>query len=439
MLRSLAAGTVLLFASGSRLRAQKASGTDTSDAAGLVSSVVSGKDLPRPNRGFGADTNSAQGYFEYGMQIVYRRPDEAARAFYWASRLDPSSGNALYALHAATILAMSDKELLKYLHSKKGRRAPQYVAFDSMESRAYAMDPFVFASLDPTVLHRILETQMYDDHPHATSQEVGMSISLIMRGEGNFAWLQYCRNELPEALATYAKVLADTAMPPHAKARDSVAVKRHRQALAPTYHAQRGQIFFLLGKMDSAETEMSAALDGMRLREDSSQVLFYRSKAIYEQALGMIYQRANKVDKARDAYGHALEEDLSFYAAHRNLAQLDLARGDTTGALAEMDIAVQLSPSEPALRYQYAEVLVHAKRDGDAAAQLNKAIALDPYYGAPHLMLALIADVEQYTDDAIREYRSYIAVASRTDEHLRMARARLKELTAGIASNPTNP
>jgi Tfp pilus assembly protein PilF len=66
--------------------------------------------------------------------------------------------------------------------------------------------------------------------------------------------------------------------------------------------------------------------------------------------------------------------------------------------------------------------------------QLRKAIALDPWYGAPHLMLARIADVEQYTDGAIDEYRKYIAVAARTDVQLLVAKARLSELTATTAS-----
>ncbi|MBK5187980.1 MAG: hypothetical protein JJD97_07020 [Gemmatimonadaceae bacterium] len=370
------------------------------------------------------------------MQIVHRTPEEAARAFYWASRLDPSSGDALYALHAATILAMSNEEMVEYMNLGKGKRLPKYVALDSLESRAYAANPFVFATLDPVVLTRMLSTRILYEHPRATGLELASYIGAVMGGEVNRAWMQYAQDRLPEALATYARVLADTSFPRHAKARDSTAIAKYRQALAIAIHTQRGRIFYLLADMDSARTELTIALEGMRAHDEKDETFFYLSKAMYEQALGMIYQRANKIDLARAAYESALEEDLSFYAAHSHLAQLNLARHDTTGALAEMDLAVQLSPSDPALRYQYAEILVHAKRDGDAAAQLKKAIALDPYYGAPHLLLALIADVEQYTDDAIREYRSYVAVASRTDQQRKVAQARLKELTATVASNP---
>jgi tetratricopeptide (TPR) repeat protein len=235
----------------------------------------------------------------------------------------------------------------------------------------------------------------------------------------------------------YEKVLTDSA--PHVKKRDSTAVAHYREFLASEVHAQRARIFYLLDEMDSARVEMSAALATMRERDSTDMVILYQSKAMYLQSLGMIYERLQRIDLAREAYGQALQEDLSYYAAHSRLAQMTLAKGDTTGALSEMDIAVQLQPGDPVLRFRYADVLVHARRDGDAAAQLRKAIAIDPYYGAPHLLFARIADVEHYTDDAVAEYKSYIAVAARTDKQLLVAKARLAELTSTVASTPANP
>jgi tetratricopeptide (TPR) repeat protein len=435
--RATAAGTLLLTVAATTVRAQHAADTGAR-APGLTTGAVDSAPLPaRPNRGLGADTNSAQGYFEYGMQNVYRKPEEATRAFYWAHRIDPSSGDALYALHAATVLALTEKDRQVYLNlAHKNERLPKYVVLDSLEYRAYAMNPFVFGTFDPELLRRAIETSIWYEHPHATPQEVAFGVSAALGGEANFAWLQYSANHLPEALATYAKVLADTTTPRGAKAKDSLVIRKLRLARAIQMHAQRGKIFYLLDNMDSAAVEMSAALDGMREHDDKEKTFFYHSKAMYQESLGMIYQRANKMDLAREAYGHALEEDISYYAAHTHLAQLDLARHDTAGALAEMDLAVQLNPGDPVVRYSYAEILVHAKRDAEAAAQLRKAIALDPYYGAPHLLLALIADVEQYTDDAISEYTAYVAVASKKDQQLLVAKARLKELTASVASNP---
>jgi predicted Zn-dependent protease len=174
----------------------------------------------------------------------------------------------------------------------------------------------------------------------------------------------------------------------------------------------------------------------MRNFDAKNEVFFYQSKAMFLQMLGIIHEHMNHPDLARDAYGAALEEDLSYFPAHSRLAQLDLAKNDTAGALSEMELAVQLQPGDPSLRFRYADVLVHARRDADAAAQLRRAIELDPYYGAPHLLLARIADVEQYTDDAISEYRSYLKVASKTDRQLLVVKARLVALTSSVASTP---
>lgn len=401
----------------------------------------------RPQLDNGADTNSAQNYFNYGMKMVYEKPAEAAHAFYWASRIDPSSGDAMYALRAATLLAMPRDTLLDYLgngHGKKRKkdeaapkRRPDQLVLDSLEYRAFAINPFVYASLDPTLMRHIVQAEVLSRYPRMSAAQVDFGIMQVMQTRSNQAWLAYARGRFPEALAMYAKVLTDSV--PHVKKRDSTAVAHYREFLASEVHAQRARIFYLLDDMDSARFEMSAALETMRERDSADMVILYQSKAMFQQSLGMIYERLQRIDLAREAYGHALQEDLSYYAAHSRLAQMTLAKGDTAGALSEMDLAVQLQPDDPVLRFRYADVLVHARRDGDAAVQLRKAIAIDPYYGAPHLLFARIADVEQYTDDAVSEYKSYIAVAARTDKQLLVAKARLAELTSTVASTPANP
>jgi predicted Zn-dependent protease len=163
-------------------------------------------------------------------------------------------------------------------------------------------------------------------------------------------------------------------------------------------------------------------------------VVLYRSKAMFEHLIGIIDERLGEPDKAREAYAQALQEDLSYYGAHRSLAALSVARGDTANALLEMDLAVQLQPLDPVLRYDYAKMLVMTHRDGDAAAHLMKSIAADPYYAAPHMLLARIADVEQYNDDAVREYQQFTELAAKSDPQVPIARERLSALTSKVAS-----
>jgi predicted Zn-dependent protease len=254
--------------------------------------------------------------------------------------------------------------------------------------------------------------------------ELNSDILQAMHEMHDRGWMAYAEARLPDALADYAKEL-------NSKGRNK---KEHKEEDSEI-HAERARIFYLMGNMDSARTEMTAAVDAMREQDKKEVVLLYESKAMYEQSLGMIQEHANHPDEAREAYGQALTEDLSYYAAHSHMADLELAKGDTAGAVTELDLAIQLQPNDPVLRFAYARALVQARRDGDAATQLLKAIELDPYFAAPHLLLARIADAEQYTEDAVTQYQQFATIAARVDPDLPAARDRLAKLTA-IAATP---
>jgi tetratricopeptide (TPR) repeat protein len=411
------AGALLLVLSAMALRAQ-----DTAS-------------VPRPTLALGADSNSAQANYKHGVETVRANPAEAVRAFNWAARLDPSSGDALYALRAAKILAMSPKELQSYVTQQRSKRSPEQLWLDSLVVRAYAIDPFVFCNFDIALAERMKQAEILAANPKIEPWMLQRVVTMHLQLGSNWAWLLYTQGRFNEALDAYAKELHLQPVKFKDKKINERAEKIHSAKML-TFHAERGRIFFMVDSLDSARAEITTAIDGMRAIDESKDpTILYQSKAMLMQSLGMIEERAHHPQQARAAYSAALQEDLAFYAAHTRLAQLALADNDTTSALAEMDLAVQLAPGDPALRYRYADALVHARRDGDAAAQLRKAIALDPWYGAPHLLLARIADVEQYTDDAIDEYRKYLAVASRTDYQYLVAKERLSKLTSTVASS----
>jgi hypothetical protein len=80
----------------------------------LISPLSAQKSTPVPSRPVleaGADTNDARSYFGYGMKTVYDKPSEAVRGFYWASRINPTSAEALYSLQCASLLAMSNDDM----------------------------------------------------------------------------------------------------------------------------------------------------------------------------------------------------------------------------------------------------------------------------------------------------------------------------------------
>jgi tetratricopeptide (TPR) repeat protein len=387
----------------------------------------------RPRLDPSADTNDAHSYYRYGLSMVDTKPAESVRAFYWASQLDPASGEAMYALRTASLLNMSGTTLLDYFDYSQKKRRAEYLALDSLLYRAYTINPFLYRMLDRSLSRKILEAEVRDENPGIDGASLNVTILDFMRDVRHSGWASYSQGRFKDALDAYAKELATLD-----KTRNKKNKKEHDDN-ASEIHAERSRIYYLLGNMDSALTEMTAAIAGMREHDAKELVLLYESKAMYDQSLGMIHEAAKHDDAAREAYGQALQEDLSYYAAHTRMSMLQLAQGDTTNALTEMDLAVQLEPNDPVLRYSYAVVLVNAHRDADAATQLMKASEVDPYFAAPHLLLARIAEVEQYNDDAVKEYQTFTALSPKADPQVAIAKTRMSALSSTVASTPASP
>jgi tetratricopeptide (TPR) repeat protein len=384
----------------------------------------------RPRLEPGADTNDARNYYQYGVRMIDSKPEESSRAFYWASRIDPSSGEVLYAMRTAALMQMNASGLVDYYDYSSKKRKPEFLKLDSLLYRAYTINPFLYRSLDRSLTRRIIEAEVRDENPSVDAAELNLAILKYMQDSKHTAWQSYSQGRFPEALEQYAKQLKVLERTKNKRN------KRDHEDDASEIHAERSRIFYLIGNMDSSLTEMNAAMAGLRERDAKETVILYESKAMYDQSLGMIHEQAKHLDLAREAYAHALEEDLSYFSAHTKLAMLQLAQGDTTSALTEMDLAVQLQPNDPVLHYNYATVLIRAGRDGEAATQLTKAIAADPFYPAPHFLMARIADVEQYTDDAVKEYQQYLALTSKADPQVSAAQTRLTALTSTVATAP---
>jgi tetratricopeptide (TPR) repeat protein len=384
----------------------------------------------RPKLDVGADTNDARAYYQFGIRMIEDKPEDAGRAFYWASRIDPSSSEVLYAMHVAAIMQMTPSEVVSYYDHTAKKRKPEYLAIDSLLYRAYTINPFLYRNLQQPLVRHLIEAEVRNENPSIIGADLNLFVLEVLQDERETAWQSYAMGRFPQALAQYAKQL-NTLEKTKTKRN-----KREHEDDASEIHAERSRIFFLIGNTDSALAEMNAAVATMNEHDAKETVVLYESKAMYDQSIGMIHEKAQHPDKAREAYSHALEEDLSYYAAHSMLATLQLAQGDTASAVGELELAVQLQPNDPALLYHYATALIRAKRDGEAATQLGKSVAADPYYAQPHMLLARMADVESYTDDAVREYQTFIAMAPRSDAQLPMAKTRLAALTATVAAAP---
>jgi tetratricopeptide (TPR) repeat protein len=355
----------------------------------------------RPQLVAGADTNDASVYYAFGLDRLEKDPKIAADAFYWASRLNPVYADAFYARRVALLLT-DRRRLVRYWDEDKGTlRSPEIKRIDSLYYFALTLNPFLYEKLD-----RLLFGAIIDDFVHRQSLGVGAPSPADLRfqvdqwlmraGPGMKAWRAYGEARFDDALRLYA---------------DAVKNARYKYG----YRSMRGRIFFQLNQPDSALSELSKAVEEVRKRDIKDLVYVYESKALYEHAVGMSYERLNNMPAAREAYARALQEDLAYSPAHIRLAYMAFESKDTATAVSEFDLAVQLREDDSGLRYQYGYVLAETRRDADAEVQLKKALELNPTYALPHHILGRLYERQGKTAEAVQSYRAFLAMASRRD------------------------
>ena len=374
----------------------------------------------RPALWAGADTNSAGAYYLLGVQRLERDARTAAAAFFWAERLSPGWPDALYGRHVA--LLMSDPRRLEAYEQGRGgiERNPEVMAIDSLYYRAVQRDPF---------LHRKLEKQyvmMYYRNAYAEMirQETGdrdvVAADYLMRQLMNDhdpytqAWLAYADGRFPAAIQFYEQVLRRSRHPARLRLR-------------------LGQIHYLSGNFPQAAEHLRLGIEALRQVDRRNVVRVYESKAMLEYSLAAALEQAGNAAAAREAYGRALTEDLAFWPGHRRMASLAAASGDTTTALTELGLAVELAPNEADLRFEHGTLLLAAHKVLESAAEMKKAAELDPYFAAPHFYLAAMNDASSMAEDALEHYRAFLARAAQDDPHLARARERVAALSAAAA------
>ena len=375
--------------------------------------------LPEPKRPTlraDADTNDAKAYQDYGLAVLTVRPRDAADAFYWSARLNPVSGDAFYARRVALLLT-DRRRLQRYWAGERGvLRSAEIRRIDSLYFHALTLNPFLYENLDRVLFDAVIDEYAREESRRtgATSLEIKHYVDdwIWRSGDAMRAWRAYTTGEFPLSLELYAKAIRSA---------------RHKHGL----RSMRGRLFFQLARYDSALTELTLAVDDMRKVDVKEFVYVYESKALYEHAVGMAHERLGDTASARAAYARALQEDLSYSPAHMRLAFVAIDAKDTTAALAEFDLAVQLRPEDSGLRHQYGFILGTAGKHAEALEQLDKAIALNPWFAAPHHARGLTLEAQGKKSDALHAYRTFLALAGRNDLRRPDATRRVASLSTG--------
>lgn len=353
---------------------------------------TSAQEVRRPKLDAKADTNDWEAYYEFGVENLQRVPSRAYDAFYWAARLAPWSGDPLYAQWVAFHLRDVPR-FARYLDDDHRVLAARDVqAADSMVSRAFLRNPFV---------HRGMEMALYDALPGGWRGDV------LTR-----AWLAYANQKFDKANELFGKAISQKP--------DKFYRYRHIRAV----------LFVMYKQYDSALTEVQALLAKARQPEQSERALVreYESKAFYEFAIGQLETARGNSRAAREAFERALIEDLAYGPAHVALGALSEAAGQRDAALASYAQAVDLSPADAIYRYRYAVALLKADRAQDALEQLNRAIALEPYYAESYVFKAGAHETLGQADSARVAYRAYLSRAARNGQNRGLATRRLAAL-----------
>jgi tetratricopeptide (TPR) repeat protein len=353
----------------------------------------------RPELPDGADANDPYAYSRLGLASLVSDPRKAADAYYWAARLNPVWAEAYYGRRTALLLR-EPRKLASFFRGDKGAiNSKEALAIDSLYAQALALNPFLGPHLDRLVVSAVfreLSNQSIPSRLSAQERFFGVGSSF---NEGPWemrAMEAYDEGRYDDALRLYAKAIPQS---------------RLKAALL----AERGRLFYQVGRHDSARVETTRALEEMRKQDEKDLVFVYRSKALMEERIGVIHHVVGNNSAAKEAFGRALQEDLSYFPAHVQLGYLALETGDSATATNEMDLAVQIRPDDAGLRYQYGYALSFLNKLPQAEEQLKKAIELNSDYALPHFALGQVYETAAKRSAALNEYRLFLSLASKND------------------------
>lgn len=358
------------------------------------------KQPKRPKLEAGADTNDSKSYHEYGIHPNTSWKD-AFNGFYWAYRLEPDEPAFLYAQY----LAMWNRQPWEWqAHYFEGAdfvvRSKEAAAIDSVYNEALIRDPYVH--LYGNVCRRSAYLSEIDSDL--------LAASVLESG-----------NCYKDAADRYTKIL----------------LKQPKNTTA-LYYRSRARYF--VKDFAGAAEDAQALVKILTERDQKKLRAVYQTKTMFEYMSGYAYMRMEAWDKAREAFGRALAEDMSFFMAKSALARVALAQGDTETAIAELDQAVQLKADDAQLRLEYGVALLGAQppRAAEAEAQIRKAIELEPWFSLAYYNLAQALDAQGKHGDALAVYQQFAARSPRRALALNVkASQRMKALqAAGVAPAP---
>lgn len=336
----------------------------------------------------GADGNDWEAHFDRGAQLFRSAPGEASAYFYWASRIDPSRAEPLFARWANHLYRAKNEDVYSYLRDDEALwRQPEFVKAYGLRTRALMRNPFV---------HRGLEVVVYDRLPGEFSDT-----------RDTRAWIAYTEGKFPQAVALFTRTV-DRGGP-------RAFWSRYDRALA---HVASGN-------MAAALADLQAIVEELRRRDDQ-QVGFYVSKHHLLYSVALVQNQMGDRPASRASFGEATVEDASFGYGWAGLAALSTAARQHAQAVSEYEQALQLEPDDGYLHFLQANALFALQRFEGAAAALQRAVELEPHYAAPHYLLGRVRERQGKEAEAYPHYERFVRLASAKDPQAKSIRLRLE-------------
>ena len=349
---------------------------------------------PRPNLPRRADTNDWEAYFDEGARWFDRSPAQAARAFYWAARLDPTRAEPLFGQWAA-FYASNWGIWLSYVEEEERiLQQPSVLENEGLRELAYYRNPFVHRGFEAVLWSRLGHQLRWDD---------------ALR-----AFMKYGTADFADAVDGFGRsVRRDPVRHAHLRFWRALAFVGNQQA-------------------DSAGVGSRALLATLRERDEVRLNRFYESKAELEYALGLLHDARSRPEEARRALERALEEDLTMYPARAALARMALRERNAAEAVEHLTQVVEIAPGDPVMQLEYGNALAAAARADDAIIAYRRASQLEPYWAEPYLRMGLVLRHTGQSQKAAAALRTYLERAPRRDaEGIRRATESLAAVSQG--------
>jgi hypothetical protein len=391
--------------------------------AGAAAAQRVGDVPPRPALDAAADTNDARAYYDHGVRrLMAEHPRDAAAAFYWAHQIEPAWSAPLYGRYVAMLMTDARRLVRYWEGDRRTARSSEMVAIDSLYLRALTLDPFLYRRFEKDLIRFYLTSRVIENSGSRQLDRAALdfNITVYLRqhaGPYTRGVVAYGEGRFPETLRLWDESLR----------------RSRRRSFIRT---ERGRLFAHVGNNPSALEEFGHALTEMRREDERDLIYIYESKALLEHSVGMLHERMGDRGAAREAYGRALQEDLSFAPAHVRLAHLALEDADTASAMGSYALAVEIPTIDAHTRLQYAHLLMGSGDMEGAEAQLRAASASAPHYAMVYLVRALVSEARGDGEGAMANLREFLDRAVRNDPRRPAAAQRLQVLGDLVGAAP---